>query len=69
MDCILKRCANPNCKTLGECGAAYALERAGWECGYEVFASDNPIREALLRAGLVVESNFSGSTVVLRAVK
>lgn len=68
MTCILKRCAHQNCRTLGECGASYALERARSECGYQVITRDNPVRSALLKAGLVSESDFDGRTSILRAL-
>lgn len=71
MDCILKCCAHPKqeaCKTLGECGAAHALEQSRSSSGYEVHVNANPTIKALLRGGLVTESGFNGRTMVVRAV-
>lgn len=52
--CILKRCPHKGygrCELLGQCGAAYAVQRA--ECGYRVRFNDNPTVRALKAAGLI----------------
>jgi hypothetical protein len=54
--CILKACPwakDGNCKTLGECGAAYALSRAAEPGGYQVIERDNRTISALHKAGFV----------------
>lgn len=55
-NCILKACCwakDGNCKTLGECGAAYALREASAPGGYRVHVRENRTISALERAGLV----------------
>lgn len=74
MNCILKKCphgASDNkvsaCTTLGECGAAHALERAREINGYEVLRNHNPTVDALKKAGLVSFTPISQSVEIIKA--
>lgn len=56
MKCILSKCAwstDGCCRTLGECGAAYALACAAEPGGYRVIARDNRTIAGLVKAGFV----------------
>lgn len=76
MDCILKRCAHHEdskpgrpCRSLEECGAAYALDRSRDPGGYEVIDGNNPTIDALKRAGLVTMTRCSERTSIATAVQ
>jgi hypothetical protein len=72
--CVFKYAAH-RCKTLGMCGCAFAYDRSHDHGGYTVVRRDNLVREALLDADMVRESdgpltltkNGQGRSVTLRA--
>lgn len=70
MNCILKSCAHAKlnrCESLGECGAAHALNLSRQRDGYLVIARDNPTIEALRKSGLVTTKYAGDGCLVVRA--
>jgi hypothetical protein len=71
MNCILNKCAwakDGCCRSLGECGASHALDRAREPGGYEVLSRDNRTIEGLVKAGFAtaVPADF-GRILIVKA--
>jgi hypothetical protein len=72
MNCILKSCAHAkstNCQSLGECGAAFALEMSKRNDGYLVIAHNNATIDALRAVGMITTKSVTGGYLIARAVQ